>query len=215
MYVCFKIHNLSKKLLLALINLIKTFFRLKMPPEFTYEVDPETGVKIETDSGSGEVACASSLTRYSFYGDSETGERNQNLHAIPKHVFKVPRSYLKVKKKYISTAMCETPRSSHNNSWVHNININTLFILPLMVILPGWFTVIYVLAEGIFHLWAHKNNYTHYKSPFEPVFEQACAICSFQRSMDKVGKLQDERLIQVTTRRLLDYNYVKKIGLGT
>lgn len=129
-------------------------------------------------------------------------------------MFQVPRAVLKLEKDCISTAMCETPRSTHTNAWVHNMNM-TLFILPMLVFLPGWFAIIYVLAEGMFHVWAHKNNYTHYKSPLDPVFDQVCAICSFERSMEKVGKLQDERLIQVTTRRLLDYDYVKKIGIGT
>lgn len=59
-----------------------------MPSVSEYEVDPETGFKIDSDTGE-YTRPDNSITRHPCYGDSETGERHQDLHAIPKHVFKV------------------------------------------------------------------------------------------------------------------------------
>lgn len=94
----------------------------------------------------------------------------------------VPRSALKL-------AVFETAVHDSNKKSEDSLFNPTLLILPLLMVLPGWATVLYIMAEVVGHSWSHHGESEHrpLATPMQLMFHHKCAECVARRQMQKVG----------------------------
>lgn len=139
------------------------------------------------------------------HDDSETGEQAQNRLVYQRSKFKVPRSALTL--PVFDTALLDAAPKKVPDQ---NCDL-TLLILPLLMLLPGWAIVLYVMAEALYHTWSHtlKPGSNPINTPLCLLFNSKCAECVARKQMQKVGRLQDAWSLKVSTRRILNYNYAK------
>uniref|UniRef100_A0A1B6H9L3 Uncharacterized protein n=1 Tax=Homalodisca liturata TaxID=320908 RepID=A0A1B6H9L3_9HEMI len=170
--------------------------------------DPETGEVIDCDTGELQTPFLQS-SKPKYYGDCETGEQAQKHIVYQRSKFRVPRSALKL--PVFDTAILDSAKKDSENGFDL-----TLLILPLLIILPGWALILYLLAEVLYHDWAHSHEKTHIrcKTPMRIMFDYKCAECLAKKQMQKVGKLQDERTLKIHSRRILNYDYAQ-FGIGS
>lgn len=93
----------------------------------------------------------------------------------------VPRSALKL-------AVFETAVHDSNKKSEDSLFNPTLLILPLLMVLPGWATVLYIMAEVVCHSWSHRGESEHrpLATPMQLMFHHKCAECVARRQMQKV-----------------------------
>lgn len=118
-------------------------------------------------------------------------------------LFQVPRSALTL--PVFDTALLDTASQKTKEQ---GANL-TLLILPLLMLLPGWAIVLYVMAETLYHNWSHSHrpDCNPVNTPLRLIFDAKCAECVARKQMKKVGRLQDAWSLKVSTRRILNYNY--------
>jgi len=164
-------------------------------------VDDETG---EAVSQCRELQSAPGAS--AIYEDCETGEQPQLRMVYQRSKFKVPRSALKLPVFESAVQMNVKP-----DSWDL-----TLLILPLLVLVPGWAIILYLMAEVMYHHWSHAHERTHQlcKTPMRVLFKATCAECVSHNQMQKVGRLQDARTSKINSRRILNYDYAQ-FGIGS
>lgn len=117
----------------------------------------------------------------------------------------MPRSVLRL--PVFDTSLLDKPGKEVKTK---NTNL-TLLVLPLMMLIPGWAIVVYVLVEMLYHTHSHSkgSDYTPINTPLRLIFDYKCAECVARRQMQKVGRLQDAWSLKVSTRRILNYKYAK------
>lgn len=156
-------------------------------------MDEETGELAGRDCETGE------WLPYIPECDSETGE-SENSATMPQ------RTKFRINNYHGNRHCCQKPLT-------RDMSPALLFLLPTLFFYPGLATLIIALLEVTIHMWAHKKNKTltnksvYYKSPMHIVASEFCAKCRDERTMDKVGKLQDKR----AHRFKCHYEYVKRI----
>lgn len=155
-------------------------------------MDSETGEQ-DRDQETGE------WLPYISECDSETGESENSTAAPQRAKFRInPQHQRRCCKKPITT---------------RDLSPAILLLLPTLFVYPGLTTIIVAFLEVVIHMWAHKKNKTltnkniYYKSPMHIVASEFCAKCRDERTMDKVGKLQDRRAHRFKSH----YEYVKRI----
>jgi len=166
-------------------------------------MSPNGGFPVDSDTGEAITPLVqTNRPRPSrMYGDDETGEQTQVRLVYQRSKFKVPRSALKV--PVFDTALLDSPAKESQSAFDLS-----LLILPLLVVLPGWATVLYIMAEVLYHSWVHaqRGRVSMVKTPMRVMFNATCAECVAEKQMEKVGKLQDERTLRINSRRILNYN---------
>lgn len=155
-------------------------------------MDIETGEITVQDNETGEWM--SQLPSY----DSETGEP-ENLNFTFRSKFR------------IQTHNCT--KNATKKLVTRDMSPILLVMLPTLFISPGLATIAIALLEVVIHMWAHRKNKTlvdkgiYYRSPMHVVASEFCARCRDQRTMDKIGKIQDKR----AHRFKCHYEYVKRV----
>lgn len=133
--------------------------------------------------------------------NNETGE----IEVQQKSLFKIPFQQsipTKEKVKSVKQLKCEKCKRGR-----HSL---ILLIITLTMVLPSLGVFLYIMAESLLHQYAH--TYHNKKGPsFRNklhclFYSQFCAFCQAERSMDLIGKLQDERLAKMR-------KYVRNIPL--
>lgn len=84
--------------------------------------------------------------------------------------------------------MFETAVHDSNKKSEDSLFNPTLLILPLLMVLPGWATVLYIMAEVVCHSWSHRGESDHrpLATPMQLMFHHKCAECVARRQMQKV-----------------------------
>lgn len=74
-----------------------------------------------------------------------------------------------------------------------------LFLIPTLMIFPGFLTIMIAILEIYLHVRCHKRNKSlkdcslYYRSPFHMVTSIFCGVCRESETASKVGQLQDQR----------------------
>ncbi|XP_054275220.1 uncharacterized protein LOC128994776 [Macrosteles quadrilineatus] len=164
-------------------------------------MSPNGGLLVDSDTGEVVTPLVQTSQPLRSFGDDETGEQTQVRLVYQRSKFKVPRSALK--SPVFDTAVLDSPKKG--SEYVCDLS---LLVLPMLVVLPGWATVVYIMAEVLYHSWMHaqRGRSLMVKTPMRIMFNAMCAECVAEKQMEKVGKLQDERTLRINSRRILSYN---------
>lgn len=134
--------------------------------------------------------------------NEETGEVEEKQ----KELFKIPiQQELEAKKKNRTKTKCEMCK--------HGKHSLIFLLVTLSLLLPTFTILFYICLESFFHTYIHKANKPHHKRAQNIrnklhclFYSEFCAFCQSEKCMDRVSKLQDERMARMR-------KYVKNIPI--
>ncbi|XP_067012219.1 uncharacterized protein [Anabrus simplex] len=160
--------------------------------------------------------------------DAETGEPHMEQLTLKKKPFQIPRSALQFQPNtHLALYSPSYNTSSHTNCLERKVecvsqNVSPIvFLLPTVFLFPGWASLLLIVFELVSHTWAHKKNKLQgdsrmlYRSPLHLITSEFCAYCRSDKLMVKIGKLQDQRLLQTHRRKIAYCAYVEKMSVIT
>lgn len=91
-----------------------------------------------------------------------------------------------------------------------------VFMLPTLLFVSAWATVICLIIEICIHFVAHKkdrwrNKNSSHLSPLHSITAEFCAVCQANFRMRAIGKMQDERTLEQSNKRQL--RCMEKVGI--